>query len=164
MHSGLKWYEIKAFIYFTDKNLFPMSSGVGCEWVSEWAPRSAAERASKVSGLQQANEWMAQYSMHRFHSHSTQCAVAAANWRRRWRLISGGDAQWVETVWNRRVHFIDKNLFPVNLGASEWASEQCGVANEWVMQANERADEWMALYSTRRFHSHSTQCAGAAVD
>ena len=29
--------------------------------------------------------------------------------------------QWVGTAWNWRIQFIDKNLFPMSSGASEWA-------------------------------------------
>ena len=32
--------------------------------------------------------------------------------------------QWVQMIWNRRIHFIDKNLFPMSSVASEWASER----------------------------------------
>ena len=48
---------------------------------------------------------------------------------------------WVETVWKWNIHFIDKTVFPMRLGANEWAgrwanersdaqeqSEQCGVS------------------------------------
>ena len=45
---------------------------------------------------------------------------------------------------------------------SEWVSEQmsaverASAANEWVVRANERADEQMTQYCTRRFHIIST--------
>ena len=82
-------------------------------------------------------------------------------------------ALWIETVWNRRVQFLDKNLFPMSSGASEWASKR---ADEWAqrslrvkwavwhkrrssLRANERANKWMAWYSMRWFHSHSSHSA-----
>ena len=37
-------------------------------------------------------------------------------------------AQWAEIVWNWRNQFIDKNLFPMSSGVSEWASEQMSAA------------------------------------
>ena len=43
-------------------------------------------------------------------------------------------AQWVEIVWNRRIHSID-NLFPMSSGVSEWVSEASSA---------ERADERVA--------------------
>ena len=89
----------------------------------------------------------------------------------------GGSAQWVETVWNRCVHIMDKNLFPMSSGVSEWASQrtnkcngarewrkQYGAsseeqANEWAVYVNEWADKRMAQYSTRLFLHHLTHCA-----
>ena len=80
-------------------------------------------------------------------------------------------AQWLETIWNRRIHFIEKHLFPMSSGASEWMSKQ---ANKWVQQSawakqtvwskqiNERwANEQVAQYSTRLFPNHLAHCAVA---
>ena len=53
-----------------------------------------------------------------------------------------------EFKWNCRTHFINKNQYPMTSGASEWA-----------VRANERAEERMAQYFTRRFYSHSTHRA-----
>ena len=53
------------------------------------------------------------------------------------------DAQWVETVSNRRIQFGDKTLFPMSSGKSEFASEPTNErsgANEWVSDASERAN------------------------
>ena len=62
-------------------------------------------------------------------------------------------AQRVETVCNRRLYFVDKNVFPMSSGASEGASErtnessgareqseQCG-ASEYVSDASEQVSE-----------------------
>ena len=57
-------------------------------------------------------------------------------WGEKWKLIP----QWAETVWNRRIHFRDKNLFPMSSGASEWASEW---VSEWV-QWSARMSEQMS--------------------
>ena len=64
----------------------------------------------------------------------------------------GGSALWVKRVWNRCIHFIDKNLFPISSGAREWASDRanersgarewskwCGTS-EWLSGASERAN------------------------
>ena len=57
---------------------------------------------------------------------------------------------------NRRVHFMDKNLFPMSSGASEQASKELSAAEcvskassgekaiEWAVRANEWVDERMA--------------------
>ena len=55
--------------------------------------------------------------------------------------------QWFETEWNRRIHFIDKNSFPMSAGVSEWA-----------VRAEDRTEAQMAQYSLRRFFRHSTLC------
>ena len=49
------------------------------------------------------------------------------------------------------------------MSAAERASEASSAeqANEIALRANQRADEQMAQYSTRRFHSHSTHGAFA---
>ena len=50
------------------------------------------------------------------------------------------------------------------MSAAERASEASSAeqANEWAVRANERADERMAQYSTRRFHNHSIKDASLA--
>ena len=75
--------------------------------------------------------------------------------------------EWVETAWSRRIQFIDKNLFPMNLLVYEWmsAAESASEASiaeqadECAVRTNQRADERVARYYMRRFHSHSTHCA-----
>ena len=42
--------------------------------------------------------------------------------------------QWVETVWNKRFHFINKNFFPMNSVVSKWASE-------WVSGVRQQVTE-----------------------
>ena len=44
------------------------------------------------------------------------------------------------------------------LNAAKWANEASGAeqANGWAVQPNGRTKEWMAQYTLRRFHSHST--------
>ena len=72
------------------------------------------------------------------------------------------DAEWVETVCNRRIQFVDMNLSPMSSGANERMSaaervseaSSAELANEWAARANERA----AQYSPRWFHSHFTHC------
>ena len=51
------------------------------------------------------------------------------------------------------------------MSAAERASEASSAeqANEWAVRANERTEERMAQYSTRRFHSHWTQCGTRLV-
>ena len=46
------------------------------------------------------------------------------------------------------------------MSAAERASEASSAeqAKEWEVQVNERTEEHMAQYSTRRFHSHSIWC------
>ena len=72
-------------------------------------------------------------------------------------------AQWVETAWNRRIQFMDKNLFPMSSGTREWASErtnersgarersgQCGTS-ELACGASEQESERVngpVLYAT----------------
>ena len=46
-------------------------------------------------------------------------------------LICGDKALWVETAWNRRVHFIDMNLFPMSSGGSERMSAAASGVCEW---------------------------------
>ena len=58
------------------------------------------------------------------------------------------EAQWIETVWNRRIQFVDKNPFPMSSVVSERASERMSAAErasevssaeqakEWVVRAN----------------------------
>ena len=62
----------------------PLSHELGSAWMGERANErtSAAERASEASSTEKANEWavraderVAQYSMRRFHSHSTYRAT-----------------------------------------------------------------------------------------
>ena len=55
----------------------------------------------------QMDERMAQHSTHQFHDISTQSAACS------------GGGLCVETARNRRIQFIDKNLFPMSSGASE---------------------------------------------
>ena len=45
------------------------------------------------------------------------------------------------------------------VSVAERVTKASGVkqASGWAARANERADERMALYSTRRFHHHSSQ-------
>ena len=77
--------------------------------------------------------------------------------KNRWRHMH--NAWWAETVWNRRVQSIDKDLFPMSTRASEWASErtkersrarerseQCGSSKQ-VSGASKRASERMSEWS-----------------
>ena len=76
-------------------------------------------------------------------------------------------ALWVEIVWNRRIQFIDKDLFLMSSGVREQASEWMSAAEHTTKASSaEQANEWavrmyerMALYSTHQFHILSTQCA-----
>ena len=87
-----------------------------------------------------------------------------------------GVSQWAETVRNRRVHIIDKNLLRISKQMNEWASKwineqaseqmsdverACAASNaelDWALRAIKKADKEMALYSTLWLHSHSTYC------
>ena len=62
---------------------------------------------------------------------------------------------WVETAWNRRIYFIEKNLFPTSSGANEWAKWSVR-ANRAVhsKQMSEQTSEWP---STLRVYSLITQ-------
>ena len=83
-HGGLKLNEIDAFISKT-KTAFPWA----LEGVSERTSKqmSATERASEANSAELVNEWaewanepaderVPQYSLRRFHSHSTQCTAS----------------------------------------------------------------------------------------
>ena len=67
------------------------------------------------------------------YSHSTphrQC-----QWNR-------NGAQRVETVWNRRIQFVDKNLFPKSSGVSDWVGERANErsgAREWSKRVSEHS-------------------------
>ena len=75
-------------------------------------------------------------------------------------------------IWNRRVHFIDKNRF--RLAQNKWASARMSAAeraskassaeqvNEWAVRAIEQLDERIAQHSTRQFYAISTQNAVVA--
>ena len=65
-------------------------------------------------------------------------------------LHQGPTALWVETVYNRRIQFIDINLFSMSSGASEWAQRSARVKravrsrrmSERCEQTSERTSEW----------------------
>ena len=64
-------------------------------------------------------------------------------------------SQWVEIIWNRRVHFIEKISF---LWAPEWASSAKRSARaKWAVRSEE--NEWAVRANTCRFHMLSTQWA-----
>ena len=64
-------------------------------------------------------------------------------------------------ICNRRIHFIDINLFPMSSGVKERASEQMSLAarasqassaeqaNEWAVRANEQTEYQMTQHFTR---------------
>ena len=58
--------------------------------------------------------------------------------KKKFLLLPCSVALWVEMIWYRRVHFINKNLFPMNSGASEWVSERCE-------RMSERRSEWPSI-------------------
>ena len=62
--------------------------------------------------------------------------------KNRWSSLAT-TAPWVETVWNRRVHCIDENLFNTSLGVSEQAREQ---AEEWARERSKLrgASKWVS--------------------
>ena len=94
---------------------------------------------------------------------STWCVLLFRCWR---------TAQWVETMKSSRSFQRQKPL--AHVPRSEWVSERerelahmrvkqavwtVERANEWAVQANKGADEWMAQYSLRQFLNHLTHNA-----
>ena len=68
-------------------------------------------------------------------------------------------------------HLLDKYLFSISSGFSEWASKKMSAveraskasraeqANETAVRANERMEKRLAQYSMQRFHIISTHSA-----
>ena len=84
--------------------------------------------------------FMSMNCMFQFHTLSTHSAVVSIQKSFWWGKNS---AQRLETVWNRRVHCIDRNLFPMS------------------SRVNERTSERMAQYVTRRFHNNCAYCVAS---
>ena len=91
----------------TDKDLFPMSSGVS-EWVSEraneWSHRSKASSAERTNEWavrvnERADERMARWSMHWFNSRSTQRAFIVLSQLDDYRKKKSGN----NTTWRNMV-------------------------------------------------------------
>ena len=121
-------------------------AGKKCKTNDEQIPRLEWGKCVGMSSWKSFN-YMKQTRLIRIETKRIRCTLI-----RFWPIQSITQSRRVETAWNRRVHFKDKNLFPMSSGASEWAVR----ANEW-------ADERMAQYSTRRFHIISTHSAVAVL-
>ena len=123
----------------------PLSHELGSEWMGERANErmSAAERVSEASSAEKVNEcavrvnkradeWMVQYSMRLFHSHSTVIQDT---------LKIG---QKYSVVPRARERVSKRASEQTQRRASEASSVE--QASEWAVRANEWADERVAHY------------------
>ena len=111
-----------------------------------WTLRSSARSFARTAHLFACSSLLA--SLARYAALTRSLARRTMEYLCPFFLVSCG-------VWNRRIWFI------IKLWAPEWVSKR---EKEWAQQSAQakqavQANEQMALYTTRRFNSHSTQCA-----